>query len=54
MENQLTQKEIQDLLILLDRVTVTGRPEAIALLQISQKLEWQLQEYLKPKKNDKN
>jgi hypothetical protein len=52
--NELTQKEIQDLLVLLDRVTVTGRAEAIALLQISQKLEGQLQELLNPQKDDKN
>lgn len=49
--NELTQKEIQDLLVLLDRVPVTGRAEAIAFLQISQKLEGQLQELLTPKEN---
>lgn len=52
--NKLTQKEIQDLLVLLDRVTVTGRQESIALLSIAQKLEGQLEEILKPKKDDKN
>jgi hypothetical protein len=44
--NQLTQDEIQDLLILLNRVTVTGMKEAIALLKIAEKLENQLKEYL--------
>ncbi len=42
MEN-LTKQEIQDLLTLLNRVPLTGTNEAVALLNIVQKLEKSLQ-----------
>lgn len=42
MEN-LTKQEIKDLLTLLNRVPLTGTNEAVALLNIVQKLEKSLQ-----------
>jgi len=44
--NKLTQDELQDLLTLLNRATVTGIKEAHALLKIAEKLENQLTELL--------
>jgi len=44
--NKLTQDELQDLLTLLNRATVTGMKEAMALLKIAEKLENQLTELL--------